>query len=149
MYDGVPKAFQNADLVFRGKITNVEYVDFWWSFVDRLLRRPVERSRLLVTMDVAAIWKGDLGRTVVLSQHQGFSSCSGFWTEPGTELLIFAVRYRLAPPQPDTLEIPSWRDRFKVGTVMTTAPPCTYNDEVRNAAETLQQLGPPTGNKHR
>jgi len=128
----VSDAKKSADFVFRGTLTRIDYVD------------PPSRTggRFLAMIEVSAVWKGAVGATVVLhTQQPAGGSCSGFWTQVGTEVLVFARRTHIGRFRPTSG--PDWRAQVPRGQVIISPGTCTLTSEITYAGETLKKLGPP------
>ena len=141
----VPRALSQADLVFRGKLVKIEYLDPPQSvphavFKDRMVSLP---RRFLATLEVNGVWKGRVGRTIVLHTREGSSDCVGFWTDIGKEVLVFANKGVVTPKEPDVLRIPEWTDKVALGQTIISPGVCTLNDEIKDATDTLKKLGAP------
>jgi hypothetical protein len=141
----VPSAVRQADLIFRGKLVKVEYLDPLQSvpheiFKDRMVSVP---RRFLATLEVNGVWKGKVGRTIVLHTREGSSDCVGFWTDIGKEVLVFANQGVVTPKEPEVWRIPEWTDKVPVGQTITSPGVCTLNDEIKDATGTLKKLGAP------
>jgi hypothetical protein len=80
----VSEAFAEAEAVFMGKVASIKYLD------DRSgwIREP----RVVVTFNVFAYWKGDVGRKIILHTYQEYSSCNGFNFEQGKEYIVYATK---------------------------------------------------------
>ncbi len=144
-FSDVPNAVRQADLVFRGKLVNVEYLDPPQSvpdaiFKDRMVSLP---RRFLATLAVDGVWKGRVGRTIVLHTREGASDCVGFWTDVGKEVLVFANRGPVTSKEPGVWRIPEWTDKVAVGQTIISPGVCTLNDEIKDATDTLKKLGSP------
>lgn len=114
------EAFRQAGFAVRATIRNVEYLDpareapiFKGS---RQLRSVPRRFR--ATLEVSAVWKGQVGRELVLHARQGDSDCVGFTDQVGTEMILFGGTAKLTPPAPDTMRVPEWIDILPAGTVL-------------------------------
>jgi hypothetical protein len=143
-FPDVPKAVEQADLVFRGKLVKVEYVDPPQSaphviFKDRTVSVP---RRFLATLEISGVWKGRVGRTIVLHTREGSSDCVGFWTDVAKEVLVFANQGVVTPKEPNVWRIPEWTDKVPAGQTIISPGVCTLNDEVKDATDTLRKLGP-------
>jgi len=141
----VPSAVRQADLIFRGKLVKVEYLDPLQSvpheiFKDRMVSVP---RRFLATLEVNGVWKGKVGRTIVLHTREGSSDCVGFWTDIGKEVLVFANQGVVTPKEPEVWRILEWTDKVPVGQTITSPGVCTLNDEIKDATGTLKKLGAP------
>jgi hypothetical protein len=144
-FPDVPRAVRQADLVFRGKLVKVEYLDPPQSVPhaiskDRMVSVP---RRFLATLEVDGVWKGRVGRTIVLHTREGSSDCVGFWTDIGKEVLVFANQGIVTPKKPDVWRIPEWTDKVAVGQAITSPGVCTLNGEIKDATDTLKKLGAP------
>jgi hypothetical protein len=144
-FPDVRKAVKQADFVFRGKLVKVEYLDPQQTvphviFKDRMVNVP---RRFLATLEVNGVWKGRVGSTIVLHTREGSSDCVGFWTDIGTEVVVFANQGVVTPEKVGVWRIPEWTDRVAVGQKIISPGVCTLSDEIRDAVGTLGQLGPP------
>jgi hypothetical protein len=87
----VPKAVKGADVVFRGKITKVDYLD-----PERTVTlvngrtSPIPR-RFQATLAVSRVWKGPVGQTFIMYTREGGPDCIGFYSEVGKEVLVFGA----------------------------------------------------------
>jgi hypothetical protein len=143
-FPDVRKAVKDADLVFRGKLVKVEYIDPPLTAPDPIFKsRTVSiPRRFLATLEVSGVWKGRVGPTIVLHTRESSSDCVGFWTELRTEVLVFANQGVVTPKKPDVWRIPEWTDKVPVGQTIISPGVCTLSDEVKFAAGTLRELGP-------
>jgi hypothetical protein len=133
---------EKADLVFRGTLIKVEYLD--WGVPHWILRdRIVSPRRFLATLEVRGVWKGKVRRTIVLHTREGASDCVGFWTDIGKDVLVFANEGVITPKEPSVLRIPEWTDKVAVGQTIISPGVCTLSDEIKNATDTLKKLGIP------
>lgn len=126
LFPTVAEAVEHADLVFRGRIAKVEYVD---STRTRL-------RRFLATLEVTAVWKGPIGPTIVVHARQPSSDCIGFWTDVEKEVLVFAKRSVVTRNA-------YWADKIPVGGRIISPDVCSLSEEIRHTAATLKALGPP------
>lgn len=99
--------------------------------------------RFLATLEVSGVWKGKIGRTIVLHTREDSTDCVGFWKDIGTELLVFANRWTVTAKKANEYRIPEWTDKVAVGQSIVSPGVCTLNDEIKDATETLRKLGPP------
>jgi len=76
-------AVKASHLAFRGTVTNVDYLD-----TDTAQSEP----RIIVTFSVSRVWKGSVGREIVLHTIYNKYSCTGFYFQKGKEYLVFAYR---------------------------------------------------------
>ena len=130
----VATAVRQADLVFRGKLIKVTYLDPKGS--------PIRRYRLV--FEVSAVWKGVTARRIVLHDSEGASDCGGsLKNELGTDLLIFANRVVVRANGPDFFSIPQWTDKIAAGATIVFPGVCTLSSEIKNAKDTLAKLGRP------
>lgn len=144
-FPDVRQAVRQADFVFRGRLAKVEYLDPLQSvphvvFKDRMVSVP---RRFLATLEVSGIWKGKIGRAIVLHTREGAGDCVGFWTEIGKELLVFANEGTVTQKEPGVWRIPDWADKVAVGQNIISPGICTISDEVKDARDTLKKLGRP------
>jgi hypothetical protein len=144
-FPDVPTAVRQADLVFRGTLVKVEYLDAQETrphvvFKDRLASVP---RRFLATLEVAGVWKGRVSRTIVLHTREGASDCVGFWTEIGKEILVFANEGVVTPKEPNVWRIPEWTDKVSVGQRIISPGVCTLGGEIKDVTDTLRRLGRP------
>jgi hypothetical protein len=80
---GVAKDFGEADLVFRGKITEV-----------RRILEGLPSHRIIVQFAVSTVWKGRAARQLTMHTELEQAACWGFWPDlvrVGNDLLVFAV----------------------------------------------------------
>ena len=102
---------------------------------------PVPR-RFLATLAISEVWKGRVGRRIVLHTREGSSDCIGFWTEVGKEYLVFANVGRITPKEEGVFRIPEWTDKLAVGQQIVSPGVCTLNEQIGSeASKTLQALG--------
>lgn len=142
-FPNVRTAVAKADLVFRGTLIKVEYLDPPKSVPnilnkDRMVDVP---RRFLATLEVSGVWKGKLGQTIILHTREASSDCVGFWTDIGKEVLVFANQGVVTPEEPGVWRIPEWTDKVAVGQTITFPGICTFNDEIKNATAILKKLG--------
>jgi hypothetical protein len=127
----VPNAVKKADLVFRGRLVNIEYLD----------KGPAPR-RFLATVEVSEVWKGRVAHRIVLHTREGSSDCVGFSTEVGKEYLIFANVGRITPKEEGVFRIPEWTDKLPVGQQIVSPGVCTLSEQIDSGStRTLQALG--------
>jgi hypothetical protein len=139
------EAFRRAGFAVRATIRRVEYLDpareapiFKGS---RQLRSVPRRFR--ATLEVSAVWKGQVGRALVLHARQGDSDCVGFTDQVGTEMILFGGTAKLTPPGPGTMRIPEWIDLFPAGTLLHQPGPSWPTDDSPEQRELLRILGKP------
>lgn len=144
-FPDVRGAVRGADLVFRGKLVKVEFLDPPKSvphliFKDRTVEVP---RRFLATLEVDGVWKGSIGPVIVLHTREGSGDCVGFWTGVGKQLLVFANKVIVTPKEPGVWRIPEWSDKVPVGETIISPGVCTLNAEIGDAKEDLRKLGRP------
>jgi hypothetical protein len=88
---------KHADLIFSGAIRELRDLDW---------------RRTLVTFEVDRVWKGNVGKRVVLHQVLSIDSFRFVGTPPGKEYLVFASR--LEPAQRALFELTARTDAFSV-----------------------------------
>jgi len=88
---------KHADLIFSGAIRELRDLDW---------------RRTLVTFEVDRVWKGNVGKRVVLHQVLSIDSFRFVGTPPGKEYLVFASR--LEPAQRALFELTARSDAFSV-----------------------------------
>ena len=71
----------DAKAVFSGKVAKVDYLE-----KDRRNREP----KILVTFEVYRVWKGALGRNVVIRTIYNRWTCTGYFFKAGNEYLVTA-----------------------------------------------------------
>jgi hypothetical protein len=139
-FPSVPNAVKKADLVFRGRLVNVEYMDgiqYVAHPIAKDRKEPVPR-RFLATLEVSEVWKGLVGRRIVLHTREGSSDCVGFWTEVGKEYLVFAKVGVITPKEEGVYRIPEWTDKLEIGRQIISPGVCTLNEQID--ASTLGKL---------
>lgn len=114
---GVAKSRARADVVFRGRVVRAD--PFPAAMPGRFPTR-VGASTGVARVVVSAVWKGELGDTVVMALSRG-TSC-GWWPREGTEHVVFATRGQRG--------------------VLHTRQ-CTGTVGIARADSTLAALGPP------
>ncbi|PCJ32934.1 MAG: hypothetical protein COA90_01490 [Gammaproteobacteria bacterium] len=77
------EAFTQADIVFHGKVANLQYLDD----PEQLVPEP----RIMVTFEVYEQWKGQLSKeqTIIHTTHNK-SSCNGYAFKAGEEYLVYS-----------------------------------------------------------
>lgn len=131
-FPSVPDAVKKADLVFRGRLVSVQYIDEIRYVADPIANGrqvPVPR-RFLATLEVSEVWKGRVGRRIVLHTREGSSDCIGFWTEVGKEYLVFANVGSIRPKGKGVYRIPEWTDKLEIGQQIISPGVCTLNEQI-------------------
>ena len=138
-----------ADLVFRGKIESVRYLDpIALVPVSPGDRRKVNRPRrFVVRLRVGSAWKGSPGRTISLYHRESNGSggdCYGFWTEIGLDLLVFASYETVVSRESEVGRyLPDWSDQVPVGRKILAPSLCAPNGKIEDSGLLLQRLGAP------
>jgi hypothetical protein len=74
-------ALDAASMVFQGKVENLQYLD------------PPEQTdlepRIIVTFSVKKLFKGEVGKQVIIHTTHNKSSCNGYVFEAGKEYLVY------------------------------------------------------------
>jgi len=136
-----------ADLVFRGKIQSVRYLDPVKQVpVSTGNPRKVNQPRrFVVTLHVTDAWKGKPGKTISLFHREsnGFGGdCYGFWTEIGLDLLVFANYETVVSREPTVpLGMPDWSDQVRAGRKIIVPAVCAASGEIKHSGILLQRLG--------
>ncbi len=139
------EAYRRAGFAVRATIRKVEYLDPAREaplFRGSRQLRPVPR-RFRATLEVSAVWKGQVGRELVLHARQADSDCVGFTEEVGAELILFGGTAKLTPPEPGTMRIPEWIDLFPAGTVLSLPGFSGSTVDSPEHRELLRVLGKP------
>lgn len=79
------EAWEKADVVFAGMVTNVKYVD---TKGDKIFGE----QRIIVTIKVDGYWKGKIGRIAILHTVYNRVSCDGFPFRKGRKNLVYATK---------------------------------------------------------
>jgi hypothetical protein len=139
------EAFRRTGFAVQATIRKVEYLEparevpiFEGS---RRLRSVPRRFR--ATLEVSAVWKGQVGRELVLHARQDGSDCVGFTDQVGTEMILFGGTATLTPPESGTLRIPEWIDLFPAGTVLSLPGFSWSTVDSPEHRELLRVLGKP------
>jgi hypothetical protein len=141
----VEKATKQADQVFQGKIVKINYLDAAAKVPNRIFPERLEDvpRRFVATLEVSGVWKGKVGRTIVMHERETGPDCVGFWTEIGTEVVVFAGEWVVTPKKESEWRIPEWTDKVPVGNRMVSKIPCGLSSELAYASQTLKKLGKP------
>ena len=143
-FPSIPNAVKKADLVFRGRLINVEFIDdlrYVAGPIAKGRQAPIPR-RFLATLEVTDVWKGLVGRRIVLHTREDSSDCVGFWTDVGKEYLIFANVGHITPKRAGEYRIPEWTDRLAIGRQIISPGVCTLNEQIdANTVPKLKALG--------
>lgn len=75
-------AFESADVVFRGKIENLRYLD-----------NPEQTKlepKIIVTFLVSEVWKGKAEKNTIIHTTHNKSTCNGYVFQSGKEYLVYS-----------------------------------------------------------
>ncbi len=135
------EALRNASSVFRGKLSNVDYLEGSYRESSQPFKGTADwrPRRFLATLEVSGVWKGIVGRRIVLHAREGSADCVGFSTEVGTELLVFADQSIVTRSPLGKM----WVDKVAEGQRITTPAVCSLTSEIKHATKTLLLLGAP------
>jgi len=143
----VQQAVKAANLVFQARLVRVDYlspittVPNPW-FKDRQEKVP---RFFLATLEVSGVWKGQVGKTIVMHEREIADDCVGFWTDIGSEFVVFASQGVLtaAPTKDGVRRIPEWTDKVPVGTKIVSNIACSLSSHAAYAMKsgTLKKLG--------
>lgn len=75
-------AFNEADIIFHGKIENLRYLDN--------LEKSKTESRIIVTFKVFESWKGAVDKTITIHTTHNKYSCNGFVFKTSEEYLVYS-----------------------------------------------------------
>lgn len=76
------EAFKDADIVFRGKIENLRYLDN--------PKTSKAEPRVIVTFTVLESWKGTVDTTITIHTTHNKFSCNGFVFQTSKEYLVYS-----------------------------------------------------------
>ena len=76
------EAFNKADVVFKGKVENLRYLDE----PDKTKTEP----KIIVTFVVSEIWKGPEGQIITIHTTHNRTTCNGFVFKSGEEYLVYS-----------------------------------------------------------
>ncbi len=76
------KAFNTADVIFRGNVENLQYLD------DPETTKV--EPRIIVTFRVSKVWKGPLEKSLTIHTTYNKSTCNGYAFISGREYLVYA-----------------------------------------------------------
>ncbi len=82
------QALNEADVVFRGKVENLQYLDD--------PNKTKTEPRIIVTFSATEVWKGKADKTISLHTTHNKSTCNGFVFKAGEEYLVYAGYNRRA-----------------------------------------------------
>ncbi len=77
-----PEAFKEADIVFRGNIENLQYLDN--------PERTKTEPRIIVTFSVSKVWKGTADEVLTIHTTYNKSTCNGYAFKAGKEYLVYS-----------------------------------------------------------
>ena len=83
-----PAAFAEADVVFRGVVDNLVYLDS--------PEKAKTDPRIIVTIGVKEVWKGPVQQVVTLHTTHNRSGCNGYEFKAGKEYLVYSRYNRRA-----------------------------------------------------
>ena len=82
------EAFKEADIIFRGKVENLRYLD--------APNKTKTEPRIIVTFRTSEIWKGTADNTLTLHTTHNKSTCNGYIFKVGEEYLVYSHYNRRA-----------------------------------------------------
>jgi hypothetical protein len=135
----VSKALKRADVVFRGTITKVDYLDPERT-VPLVNGREIKiPRRFKATLDVSRAWKGPVTQTFILhTREDGEGDCIGFYSEIRKEVLVFGKTEPADDHFLDSIDLQGrrhhilsygWLDLVPKGELITSPPPCSLTSE--------------------
>jgi len=77
-----PEALKKSDIVFRGKVTNLQYLDD--------PAQEVPEPKIIVTFNVSKLWKGSSEKTLVIHTTHNKTTCNGYAFNAGEEYPVYA-----------------------------------------------------------
>jgi len=79
---GPAAAFKEADVVFRGVVENLRYLDD--------PEKTKTEPRIIVTFKVSKVWKGAVDKTLVIQTTHNKTTCNGYVFKYGEEYLVYS-----------------------------------------------------------
>lgn len=140
----VESAKSDAAIIFSGTVKSIRYVD----------PQKDWEPRVVVTFDVAKVWKGDVPKTFAMYSNAESSMCEGFFQEflvEGKQLLIYGSKNSLEnwkKRSRGTNEIPADLAALPDAMEIYSTNICTRSRYLEDAKEDLTILGSPLTSFH-
>lgn len=103
------ESLKQAGAVFAGKVVDIKYDD--------------GKSRMTVTIEVAATWKGDVGKTVEVQTATSSAAC-GYNFQKGNSYLVYCLK---SPDKKDGKQPP-----LRTNICTRTRPMSQANDDLKD-----------------
>jgi hypothetical protein len=144
----VKSHLRDYGFVFKGTLTNVEYVEpeRFVTIIPTLPPRKAPR-RFVATFKVTDVWKGPVAATYRIHTREPDGDCIGFPPETNKGYLVFAFLDVITVTPPNVWRLLDWNDLLPLGSaIMRMEEGCgTLSGETTwdDVKDTLKRLGRP------